>query len=159
MNHTWMIVTKKNYLIVFEIFYFYLFLIKYFNFIFLINKIKASLNSFTLFKYKFFFFTKFNFINFKNLFNNDINKFFNYSINIKYNKFKIKLFSDNKSLKTVNFLSKQTNIEYKLFTLYFAFNYSLFNSNFKVHTNIQMFSSYNYSNKLLIFDPSKFLIR
>ncbi len=154
-----MISTKKNNLIIFEFYYFYLFLIKHFNFLFLINKIKMFNFNNLLINSKFFFFLNYNLINFKNLINYNVNKFLNFSINSKYNKFTTNLFNDNKSLKSFIFSPKKNTIEYKLFSLYFLFNYSLFNNNFKPHANIKMFSTYNYSNKLLIFDSSKFLIR
>lgn len=159
MKPTWMLLVKKNNLIIFEIYYFYLFLVKYFNFIYLTNKIKIFNSNVNLFNLKIFIFLKCNAFSFKNLITKNTNKFLNFSINLKYNKFTTNLFFDDKNPKIFFFNLKKNSIEYKLFNLYFLFNYSLFNSNFKLHANIQMFAARNYSNKLLIFDSSKFLIR
>ena len=156
MKNTWMSVKKKNLNNIFEIYYYYIYLFKIFNFLHFKNKI----NFYQLINFNFKISTllKYNLLNF-----NKLSTFGNKKISM-FCKNKFHELTNNKitNFSAVNnffFTNKKTNIEYKLINLYFLFNYSLFNSNFKIHFNIKMFSVYNYENKLIIFDSSKFLIR
>jgi hypothetical protein len=75
------------------------------------------------------------------------------------NNFKeIKTF-DTFSLKKIFFSKKNLNTNYSLFNLFFLFNSSMFNSYFKAHHSINLFYVYSFSNKLILIDPVKFLIR
>ena len=67
---------------------------------------------------------------------------------------------DENSINKSFFYSKKNSIvQYKLFDLFFLFNYSLFNSNFKSHFHFKFFYLYTNSNKIIIIDSTKFLFR
>lgn len=86
-------------------------------------------------------------------------KYLNIDINFKLNNFTDKIFLDNFTSKKFFFFKKNTNNSYKIFNLFFLFNFSLFNSYFKVHHSFNLFYIYSFSNKLIIIDPIKFFNR
>lgn len=153
-----MLVKKINTNQALEIYYYYCYFFKFFNIFFLKNK-NLILNFF-IFNLKFFYFFKNNkqILNINNNFK-QINKYLNFNVNHKFNKFDELEFTDNKVIKKFHFSVKKINLEYKLFNLFFLFNYSLFNSNFKFHYNFKIFYIYNYSNKIVLLDSTKFLSR
>jgi hypothetical protein len=93
-------------------------------------------------------------INFKS-----INKYLNFKINFKIEKLDEKNFYDNKVVQKFYYSKKNKKTEYKFFNLFFMFNYSLFNSDFKPHYNSKFFYISNFSDKIIILDCTKFLIR
>ena len=138
-------VSKFNYVTQLnEYFYFYLSLFKLFNFCLI--KIE----------YKFISILKFKLNNF-----NFINKFLNYKINYRFNLKQTdnNLFIKNSQPNQINFLKKNLNIFSKFFHLFFLFNFSLFNTNFKFNYNFKLFYVYFKQKKVLILNIHKFLIR
>lgn len=152
-------IAKKNQISnVLEIYYYYHYFVKYFLFFFLKNKNIISVFSF--FNLKILFLLKN--INKILLINHNakhINKYLNFNIHHKFNKFDLHQVNDHQPVKKFFFSEKNSIIEYKLFNLFFLFNYSLFNSNFKFNYNFKIFYIYNYSNKIVILDSTKFLLR
>ena len=86
-------------------------------------------------------------------------KYFNNDIIFKLNILDNQIFNDDIVSKNFFFYKKNTNNNYKVFNLFFLFNFSLFNSYFKVHHNFNLFYIYSYSNKLILIDPIKFFNR
>jgi hypothetical protein len=86
-------------------------------------------------------------------------KYFNNDIIFKLNILDNQIFNDDIVSKNFFFYKKNTNNNYKIFNLFFLFNFSLFNSYFKVHHNFNLFYIYSYSNKLILIDPIKFFNR
>ncbi len=148
IKSTWVSVNQKNYLNLFEVYYFFYFLLKFYN----LNLIKINYLNLVLLK-------KINKTYLSNLTYRNINKYLNMRINFKFNNFNEIKILDNFSLKKFFFLKKNINTNYNLFNLFFLFNCSLFNSYFKPHHNINLFYVYSFSNKLILIDPVKFLIR
>lgn len=148
IKSTWVSVNKKNYTHIFEIFYFFYFLLKFYN----LNFFKNNYSNFYLLK-------KINQLYFNKLIYKNTNKYLNIKINFKFINLKELKISDEFSLKKIFFSNKNTNTYHNLLNLFFLFNYSLFNSYFKVHHNFNLFYVYSFSNKLILIDPVKFLIR
>jgi len=158
MKNTWLVSKNSNLNNIIEIYYYYHYLLKSFNFFFLNNNknfyyyLKLNLKLNLILKTNKFFYTK-------NIMFKSINKFLNFKINYKFNQPNGHCFNDNKIIKYFHFSKKNSILEYKLFNLFFLFNYSLFNTNFKCHHNFKLFYIYNYSNKILLLDSTKFLMR
>ena len=135
-----MLLSKKNRNNLLEIYYYY----NYFNTLFNLT------NNFN-----------FNFY-FKKLI---ISFYFINKTNIKINFFdKIKFYNKIKTNKLifVNKIILNENNSFftkKIIHLFFLFNYSMFNCNFNLNSNLKLFSIQNYNNKLIIFDTSKFIVR
>ncbi len=87
------------------------------------------------------------------------NKYSNIKISFNFNNIKKKKFSDSLFSKKFFFQKNNNKLSYTFFNLFFLFNYSMFNSNFKAHHSMNLFCVYSFSNKLLILDPVKFLLR
>ena len=137
-----------------ELYYYYTFLLKINNNFFFINK---TTNANFLFLNLKFFFTLKNKFTFKK-----INKYLNFNINYKFNTFNDFKNNDNKIINNTNIsvlTKKNTKLTFNFFNLFFLFNCSLFNSTFKPHFNFKIFYIYNFSNKIILIDSSKFLIR
>lgn len=133
-----------------ELSYWYFFFSKFYNFILIKNNLNSKL-LILLFEQNFFLNKK---ITFKS-----INKYLNFKINFKINTINEKTFNDDKIIKKFYYSKKNSKIEYKFFNLFFIFNYSLFNSDFKPHYNSKFFYISNFSDKIIILDCTKFLIR
>lgn len=139
---------NKNFLYISEFYYFFYFLLKFYN----LNFIKSNYSIFFLLK-------KINKYYFNKIIYKNNTKYLNIKINFNFNNFKKLNSLDNFSLKKFFLFKKNTNSSYVLFNLFFLFNYSMFNSHFKAHHAINLFCVYSFSNKLLIVDPVKFLSR
>ena len=91
--------------------------------------------------------------------NKKINNFLNTNINYKINNFSSNfLFIKNKSIKKFNIFNIK-KINYKFFNLFFLFNYSFFNTNFKSNFINNFFYVNHLKNKIIIVDSSKFVLR
>ena len=139
---------RKNYLNVFEVYYFFYFLLKFYN----LNLVKINYLNLLLLK-------KINKNYLNTLSYKNINKYLSIKISFRFNNLNEIKALDNFSVKKFFFLRKNTNINYSLFNLFFLFNYSMFNSYFKAHHGINLFYVYSFSNKLILIDPVKFLTR
>ena len=97
------------------------------------------------------------------------NKYLNTKINFKFNNLKLNEFKEKNIFKKIIFSNNKSNVistsninnisVYKLFNLFFLFNFSMFNSYFKSHHNFNLYYVYSFSNKILLIDPVKFLFR
>ncbi len=138
---------KSNFSLITEIYYFYIFL---FNFFFIL-----SLNNIYIFTFiKKYLYINLNFILFKK-----INKSLNSNISYHILNFKEVKFNNTPFFKNINYLKKNNLTIFKFINLFFLFNFSLFNNNFKVNHNFNLFFVYSFSNKVIILDPIKFTLR
>lgn len=153
MKNTWMISQNSKYYLLTELYYYYIFLIK--NFSMFINISKFNFNKIVI-KYNLIF-KNISTLQIKN--SSHINKYLNYKINQKINYNEIPVLHENKTLHKFIFTKKNLKHEYKFFNIYFLFNYSLFNSNFKIHPNFKLFYVNNSSNKIILVDSTKFVLR
>jgi hypothetical protein len=97
------------------------------------------------------------------------NKYLNTKINFKFNNLKLNEFKEKNIFKKIIFSNNKSNVistsninnisVYRLFNLFFLFNFSMFNSYFKPHHNFNLYYVYSFSNKILLIDPVKFLFR
>jgi len=141
-----------------EFYYIYVYIYKFFNFIFFRNN---------------FFFKKTFFLNFKiylllNFFNincirknnfKKINKYINFNINFKINSFNEFQVSEINSINKISLISKNSFSIFKIFNLFFLFNYSIYNMNFKAHHLYKLFYFFSLKNKISLIDSNKFLNR
>lgn len=162
MKNTWMLKINLNHCftpLTESICFFYYFL-KFFNFFSLL--VKNFNNIFLLFCFKvknylsmpikkeFFIFNK-NYLKF--------HKYLNIDTNFKLNNRSFIEINENIEITKRNFSKKNDKFLFKIFNLLFLFNYSLFNSCFKIHQNFKLLYAYNFKNKLIIINSAKFLFR
>lgn len=144
-------------------FYFYLFFLnKYFQFFFYlqqffytnkINKINTMLvyffnSNFPQVNY---------FLNNKKIFN----KYNVLKLNFSFSNVSKILFNPDFTNQNIGhrLLKKNDVVKYKLFNLFFLFNYSMFNSQFRYFHEFNFFFISNQKNKIIVINSSKFLSR
>lgn len=133
----------------FEIIYFYKFLIKFYNFL-----LYKNLNNFLYF-YKIFNLT--DQIKYIFFYNKKLSSYLNTKINYKINNLNFKLLNNDKKISKNFFINKNnTNFNKKFFNLFFLFTYSMYNSYFKVNNVNTFFYLKNVKNKIIIIDLKKF---
>lgn len=164
MKTTWMVnkYKKTNFLynkslLNLELYYYYCFLLKISNFFINYKNLNNFFKIFTLMSYSK---KNKNLPHFLNTLNSPlINKYLNYNIKHKIeikDKFK---YSDQRPILNFYYTKNNKSLDLKLFNLFYLFNYSLFNNQFKSNYNFRLFYIRDYSDNIAILDMAMFLAR
>lgn len=140
-----------------ELYYYYCFLLKISNFFINYKNLNNFFKIFTLMSYSK---KNKNLLHFLNTLNSPlINKYLNYNIKHKIeikDKFK---YSDQRPILNFYYTKNNKSLDLKLFNLFYLFNYSLFNNQFKSNYNFRLFYIRDYSDNIAILDMAMFLAR